>query len=302
MQPIPNDNHQSPTKSPRPSKLNLTARQQIADWYTEGESLSTIAARASELYRTNVSVATIYGFIQKFNTRQLERIEAGRQELIASEISKIDRLEREYWDAWKRSIERASMQDTHKITNDDSDNDGYDRASTTALDEFINTIDNTDDANNHRDNNTTPSTTTDSNMWDNWTRVRRQADVDYSDSGYTSRRGRPKNRNNKFHSILPIATDDDQPKPPKVTFTRKIVETCGDPRFLAGIQWCIDRRAKLLGLDAPTKSINAQMTVDDMKQMARELAMSHGMDPDLVVDSVVSDAQKMLALPASIER
>ena len=29
----------------------------------------------------------------------------------------------------------------------------------------------------------------------------------------------------------------------------------GDPRFLAGVDGCIDRRCKLLGLDAPTKSI-----------------------------------------------
>jgi transcriptional regulator with XRE-family HTH domain len=27
----------------------------------------------------------------------------------------------------------------------------------------------------------------------------------------------------------------------------------GNPAFLTGVQWCIDRRAKLLGLDAPTK-------------------------------------------------
>ena len=28
----------------------------------------------------------------------------------------------------------------------------------------------------------------------------------------------------------------------------------GNPAFLAGVQWCIDRRCKLLGLDAPTQS------------------------------------------------
>lgn len=28
----------------------------------------------------------------------------------------------------------------------------------------------------------------------------------------------------------------------------------GDPRYLAGIQWCIERRAKFLGLDAPEKT------------------------------------------------
>jgi len=27
----------------------------------------------------------------------------------------------------------------------------------------------------------------------------------------------------------------------------------GDPRFLSGVQWCIDRRCKLLGIDAPEK-------------------------------------------------
>ena len=28
----------------------------------------------------------------------------------------------------------------------------------------------------------------------------------------------------------------------------------GDPRFLAGVQWCIERRCKIIGIDAPTKS------------------------------------------------
>ena len=28
----------------------------------------------------------------------------------------------------------------------------------------------------------------------------------------------------------------------------------GDPRFLAGVQWCIERRCKIRGIDAPTKS------------------------------------------------
>ena len=26
----------------------------------------------------------------------------------------------------------------------------------------------------------------------------------------------------------------------------------GDPRFLAGVQWCIERRCKIIGIDAPT--------------------------------------------------
>jgi hypothetical protein len=28
----------------------------------------------------------------------------------------------------------------------------------------------------------------------------------------------------------------------------------GDPRFLQGVQWCIERRCKILGIDAPTRA------------------------------------------------
>ena len=37
----------------------------------------------------------------------------------------------------------------------------------------------------------------------------------------------------------------------------KVVKTskgqAGDPRFLTGVQWCIERRCKIIGVDAPTK-------------------------------------------------
>lgn len=39
-------------------------------------------------------------------------------------------------------------------------------------------------------------------------------------------------------------------KTPEVRTAVERIETFGDPRFLAGISWCIDRRIKLLGLDA----------------------------------------------------
>lgn len=38
----------------------------------------------------------------------------------------------------------------------------------------------------------------------------------------------------------------------KVTKTSK--GQAGDPRFLSGIQWCIERRCKILGVDAPERS------------------------------------------------
>jgi hypothetical protein len=40
-------------------------------------------------------------------------------------------------------------------------------------------------------------------------------------------------------------------RPAEVTRTRK--GQAGDPRFLAGVERCIERRCKILGIDAPTR-------------------------------------------------
>jgi hypothetical protein len=40
-------------------------------------------------------------------------------------------------------------------------------------------------------------------------------------------------------------------QPAEATKTTK--GQAGDPRFLAGVQWCIERRCKILGIDAPEK-------------------------------------------------
>ncbi len=42
-----------------------------------------------------------------------------------------------------------------------------------------------------------------------------------------------------------------QERPAEVNKTSK--GQAGDPRFLQGVQWCIDRRCKILGVDAPVK-------------------------------------------------
>jgi hypothetical protein len=39
--------------------------------------------------------------------------------------------------------------------------------------------------------------------------------------------------------------------PEKLVTTAK--GQAGDPRFLTGVQWCIEKRCKVLGLDAPSK-------------------------------------------------
>lgn len=64
----------------------------------------------------------------------------------------------------------------------------------------------------------------------------------------------------KQRAVPGTATDGSKTMNPvsaeKSTF---IEETFGDPRFLAGIQWCISMRCKILGIEAPIE-INAKMT------------------------------------------
>jgi hypothetical protein len=51
-------------------------------------------------------------------------------------------------------------------------------------------------------------------------------------------------------------------------------EQCGDPRYLAGVQWCIDKRCEILGLRAPHKIAPTtpdgrepyRLTVEDLVQ------------------------------------
>lgn len=46
----------------------------------------------------------------------------------------------------------------------------------------------------------------------------------------------------------------------KTKVQRRVDQSIGNPTFLAGIQWCIDRRVKLLGLDEPIKiDVSAQV-------------------------------------------
>jgi len=55
-------------------------------------------------------------------------------------------------------------------------------------------------------------------------------------------------------------------------------EMLGDPRFLSGVRWCIDRRIKLLGLDAPERAqnLNLDMSALSLEQLER---IANGEDP-----------------------
>lgn len=57
-------------------------------------------------------------------------------------------------------------------------------------------------------------------------------------------------------------------------------ERDGNPMFLIGVQWCIDRRIKLLGLDAPLKI--------DLEQRIRGMAIAFGLDPEQAVSEAMA--------------
>lgn len=69
----------------------------------------------------------------------------------------------------------------------------------------------------------------------------------------------------------------------------KKTQHVGEAAFLAGVQWCIEKRCKLLGLDAPTRHLHAGGA--SFREAAREMALARGLDPDLVVN----EAEQYLA-------
>lgn len=74
--------------------------------------------------------------------------------------------------------------------------------------------------------------------------------------------------------------DDEGTKRMKKYISRKMQdERDGEVKFLNGIQWCIDKRCEILGLNAPLK---AEMTFD-----WRSEAQKQGIDPGVVFNDMV---------------
>ena len=73
-------------------------------------------------------------------------------------------------------------------------------------------------------------------------------------------------------------------KPDSVEKTIQRKGQAGDPRFLVGIQWCIDRRIKLFGLDEPDR------IVVDWRQEVEEA----GIDASDVFERLVAVAAEAL--------
>lgn len=77
---------------------------------------------------------------------------------------------------------------------------------------------------------------------------------------------------------------DDTNNPEKIRRLVRTEQSVGDVKYMQMIAWCIDRRVKLLGIDAPTR-IDANIS---MRQMAIEIAEAEGMD----VSELMREAQR----------
>ena len=77
-------------------------------------------------------------------------------------------------------------------------------------------------------------------------------------------------------------------KPDSVEKTKQAKGQAGDPRFLAGVQWCIEQRCKILGIEAP-KRIEAMLSKRRPEEFTNdELAAIAG----IAIESVAIDTSR----------
>ena len=129
-------------------------RRRMADLYLQGWLQADIAAELG------VDPSTVSRDLKALQAEWLQSALVDFDAAKAAELAKIDRLEREYWHAWKRSCEDAETA-TEKFTGNEK-------------------------------------------------------------------------------------------SPSRIEKSKRVEGQAGDPRFLTGIQWCIERRCKILGIDAPS--------------------------------------------------
>ena len=158
-------------------------RRKMADLYLQGWLQCDIAERLG------LSAPTVSNDLRSLQSEWRKSALVDFNKAKANELAKIDRLEREYWEAWQRSVQDAET---------------------------------------------------------------------------TRQEGDPRS------------------KPTKVVKTYK--GQCGNPQFLAGVQWCIERRCKLLGIDAAQKEsmLNIDVTKLTIEQLER---IANGEEPISVLAS-----------------
>ena len=188
----------------READLILEARM-----YLEGHSQAEIADHICDIRHYDISAQQVSQDMKKVRQRWVDSQLRDFDQAKAHELSKIDNLEREYWEAWRKSLELA--------TEIFSEKEEGNMQSTNAQGVVAGTV-------------------------------------------------------------KPIYS--------KSKVKKKETQTFGEPRYLEGIRWCIDKRCKIFGLDAPSRvSINW-----------RDEARMAGIDPDKLdhelVDQFVEAAKK----------
>lgn len=308
-------------KTTTPSKitkrLDPKNYHQIVKWYLEGRSLSEVADIASIAYDVHLSVHTVHNIVEKSRRHYGKKDLNDRHALILDELAKIDRLENEYWLAWHRSLEFSTKTDSERLVSSDP-NDNLSTSEHNLQTDANSTLGDDDASDNDSEENSESGTTEfdtnnklsgsnnklsgsnnteddPSSVWGGWARIDHAENNDATRlwPNFYNPRNKKSRRRYEFTEAAHYNEIEaaQQLKPPQYQFTRKIVETCGDPRFLAGIERCVDRRIKLLGLDAPNRNLNVTTNIENMRQFAREFALERGLDPDLILDDVMADAQ-----------
>lgn len=168
---------------------------EIAELYLKGETMQSIATQISAQRHYSIGRSTIYNDLQVLHARWKESQLVDFDAAKAKELTRIDKLESEYWFAWSRSLRQSEEILTERIQ-DNLQNQG--------------------------------------------------------NAGVGHVREKVKKRE---------------------------ITTYGDPRYLQGVQWCIDKRCKIFGLDAP-KQVEINW---------RDEARLAGYDPDQLEDGLVQE-------------
>jgi predicted transcriptional regulator len=106
------------------------------------------------------------------------------------------------------------------------------------------------------------------------------AKIDVMEREYYAEYFRSKQPFSRTVKYAESAKDKDGPQATRAVVTTE--ERLGDPRYLAGVAWCIEQRCKILGLYAPEKI--------DITARIREAAEELGLD----ADAAVAEAQRLV--------
>lgn len=86
--------------------------------------------------------------------------------------------------------------------------------------------------------------------WQAWENSKRNAEIDVTEQIGTRAKSKPGEKDQAETSITPM----------RIKKYKRVEGQSGNPAFLAGIQWCINKRCEIFGLDAPKK---AEITGED---------------------------------------